>query len=159
MTLKSTGRGSGLIQRDYILRLIEQLGQFFRRLIESEKDLDAAFEEDKVAPEELAHSIEETCRQGLGLSFAVLAGMNPSELENFCRSSGAAWASRMSLAAYLLQCDAYLAQRLGNATRAKAAAEEALYLYEQLHGNAAVPAEYRVEEKRADVIRFLQRAQ
>ena len=62
----------------------------------------------------------------------------------------------MALAAYLLQCDAYLAQRLGNAARAQAAAQESLYLYEQLHGNAAVPAEYRVEENRADVIRFLQ---
>ena len=147
-----------MIQRDYILRLIEQLGQFFRRLIETEKDLEAALEQEEIIPEELGRSIEETSRQGLGLSFAVLASMNPGELVEFCRSSGAAWASRMTLAAYLLQCDAYLAQRLGNDGRAKAAAQEALYLYEQLHGNAAVPAEYRIEEKRADVIRFLQRA-
>jgi len=39
----------------------------------------------------------------------------------------------VALAAYLLQCDAHLAQRLGNKTRAQAAAQEALYLYEQLH--------------------------
>jgi hypothetical protein len=137
--------------------LIEQLGALFRRLFNTQEGLDAALEEEKVAPEEFAHSIEETCRQGLGLSFAVLAGMNPSELEDFCRSGGGAWVSRMSLAAYLLQCDAHLAQRLGNEARAQAAAQEALYLYEQLHGNAAVPAEYRIEEKRGDVIRFLQR--
>ena len=112
-----------------------------------------------MAPEEFAHSIEEACRQGLGLSFAVLARMNPSELEDFCRSGGGAWVSRMSLAAYLLQCDAHLAQRLGNAARAQAAAQEALYLYEQLRGNAAVPPEYRIEEKRGDVVRFLQRSQ
>ena len=93
------------------------------------------------------------------MSFAVLAGMNPGELEDFCRAGGGAWASRMSLAAYLLQCDAHLAQRLGNDARAQLAAQEALYLYEQLHANAAVPAEYRIEEKREDVIRFLKREQ
>ena len=138
--------------------MIDQLGEFFRKAFGTEKSLEATLEEEKIAPEELAHSIEETCRQGLGLSFAVLAGMKPGELEDFCRSSGGAWTSRMSLAAYLLQCDAYLAQRLGNEARAQAAAQEALYFYEQLHGNAAVPAEYRIEEKRGEVIRFLQRA-
>jgi len=112
--------------------LIEQLGALFRRLFRTENGL-AALEEEKIAPEEFAHSIEETCRQGLGLSFAVLTGMNPGELEDFCRSGGGTWASRMALAAYLLQCDAHLAQRLGNKTRAQAAAQEALYLYEQLH--------------------------
>ena len=139
--------------------MIEQLGTFFRRLLNTETSLDAALEEQKVDPEELAHSIEETSRQGLGLSFAVLAAMSPGELEEFCRSGGVTWPIRMTLAAYLLQCDAHLAQRLGNEARARAAAQEALYLYQQLHGNAAVPAEYRVEENRADVIRFLQRGQ
>jgi hypothetical protein len=137
--------------------LIDQLGEFFRKAFGTEKSLEASLEEEKIAPEEFAHSIEETCRQGLGLSFAVLAGMNPGELEDFCRSGGGAWTSRMSLAAYLLQCDAHLAQRLGNEARAQAAAQQALYFYEQLHGSAAVPAEYRIEEKRGDVIRFLQR--
>lgn len=139
--------------------MIEQLGEFFRKAFTTEKSLEASLEEEKIAPEEFAHSIEEACRQGLGLSFAVLAGMNPSELEDFCRSGGGAWASRMSLAAYLLQCDGHLAQRQGNEARAQAAAQEALYFYEQLHGNTAVPAEYRIEEKRQDVIRFLQREQ
>lgn len=130
-----------------------------RNLFRAEKGLDAALEEQKVAPEEFAQSIEETCRQGLGLSFAVIAGMSPSELEDFCRSGGGTWASRMALAAYLLQCDAHLAHRLGNETRAQAAAQEALFFYEQLHRDAAVPAEYRIEENRGDVIRFLQREQ
>lgn len=137
--------------------MIDQLGAFFRKAFGTEKSLEASLEEEKIAPEEFAHSIEETCRQGLGLSFAVLAGMNPGELEDFCRSGGGAWTSRMSLAAYLLQCDAHLARRVGNEARAQAAAQEALYFYEQLHGNAAVPAEYLIEEKRGDVIRFLQR--
>ena len=53
--------------------------------------------------------------------------MNPRELEDFCRSGGGTWASRMALAAYLLQWDAHLAQRLENKTRAQAAAQEALY--------------------------------
>jgi hypothetical protein len=139
--------------------LIEQLGVMLRRLFRSQKSLEAALEEQNIAPEEFAHSIDETCRQGLGLSFETLAGMNPSELEGFCRSSGGAWAGRMSLAAYLLQCDARLAQRLGYETRAQTAAREALYLYEQLHGDPTVPTEYRIEEKRGDVIRFLQRQQ
>jgi hypothetical protein len=137
--------------------LIEQLGVLFRRLFRTQKSLDAALEEENVAPQELAHSIEETCRQGLGLSFGTLAGMSPGDLADFCRSGGGTWASRMSLAAYLLQCDAHLAQRQGNEVRARTAAEEALYLYEQLHRDSAVPAEYRIEEKRGDVIRFLQR--
>ncbi len=128
-----------------------------RRLFRTQKGLDAALEEEMIAPEEFAHSIEETCRHGLGLSFAILAEMNPTELEDLCRSGGGTWASRMSLAAYLLQCDAYRAQRLGNEARAQAAAQEALYLYEQLHADSTVPAEYRIEEKRGDVIRFLQR--
>ena len=93
------------------------------------------------------------------MSFETLAGMNPSELEDLCRSGGGTWAGRMSLAAYLLQCDAHLAQRLGYEARAQAAAQEALYLYEQLRGDSTVPAEYRIEEKRGDVIRFLQRQQ
>ena len=121
--------------------------------------LDVALEKEKVTPEELAHSIEETCRQGLGLSFATLAGMNPSELQDVFRSGGGTWASRMSLAAYLLQCDAHLAHRRGDEPRARAAAQEALYLYEQLHGNSAIPAEYRIEENRGEVIRFFQREQ
>jgi hypothetical protein len=61
------------------------------------------------------------------------------------------------LAAYLLQCDAHLARLQGRDARAQVAAQEALYLYEQLHRDSAVPAEYRIEEKRGDVIRFLQR--
>jgi len=146
-----------LIQQDFILRLIEQLGVLMRRLFRAQKGLDAALEEQNIAPEEFASSIEETCRQGLGLSFATLGEMNPNELEDFCRSGGATWVSRMSLAAYLLQCDAHLAQRTGNDARAKVAAQEALYLYEHLHDNPAVPAEYGIEEKRADLIRFLQR--
>jgi hypothetical protein len=137
--------------------LIEQLGVMLRRLFRARKGLDAALEEENLAPEEFAHSIDETCRQGLGLSFETLAGMNPTQLESFCRSGGGTWASRMSLAAYLLQCDAHLAQRLGYAARAQTAAQEALYLYEQLHGDPTVPAEYRIKEKRGDVIQFLQR--
>jgi hypothetical protein len=139
--------------------LIEQLGVMLRRLFRAQKGLDAALEEQLIAPKEFAHSIEETCRQGLGLSFGTLAGMSPSELEDLCRSGGRTWAGRMSLVAYLLQCDAHLAQRLGNEARAQAAAQEALYLYEQLRGDSTVPAEYRIEEKRGDVIRFLQRQQ
>jgi hypothetical protein len=139
--------------------LIEQLGVILRRLFQAPKGLDAALEEQNIAPEEFAHSIDETCRQGLGLSFETLAGMNPSELEGFCRSGGGTWASRMSLAAYLLQCDAHLAQRLGYEGRAQAAAREALYLYEQLHADSTVPPEYRIEERRGDVIRFLQSGQ
>lgn len=146
-----------MIQQDFILRLIEQLGVLLRRLFRAQEGLGAALEEQNLAPEEFAYSIEESCRQGLGLNFATLAQMNPNELEGFCRSGGATWVSRMSLAAYLLQCDAHLAKRMGNEARAKAAAQEALYLYEQLHTNPAVPAEYRIEEKRGDVIRFLQR--
>jgi hypothetical protein len=136
--------------------LIEQLGVMLRRLFRAQKRLGAALEEENLAPEEFAHSIDETCRQGLGLSFETLAGMNPTQLESFCRSGGGTWASRMSLAAYLLQCDAHLAQRLGYEARAQTAAQEALYLYEQLHADPTVPAEYQIKEKRGDVIRFLQ---
>lgn len=128
-----------------------------RRLFRAQERLGAALEEENLAPEEFAHSIDETCRQGLGLSFEMLAGMNPTQLESFCRSGGGTWASRMSLAAYLLQCDAHLAQRLGYAGRAQTAAQEALYLYEQLHADPTVPAEYQIKEKRGDVIQFLQR--
>lgn len=139
--------------------MIQQLGVLLRRLFQTQKGLDATLDEQNVAPEEFAHSIDETCRQGLGLSFETLAGMSPGELEDLCRAGGATWASRMALAAYLLQCDARLAQRLGYETRAQTAAQEALYLYEQLHGDPTVPAEYRIEEKRGDVIQFLQRQQ
>ena len=128
-----------------------------RRLFRAQKRLGAALEEENLAPEEFAYSIDETCRQGLGLSFETLAGMNPTQLESLCRSGGGTWASRMSLSAYLLQCDAHLAQRRGYAARAQTAAQEALYLYEQLHADPTVPAEYQIKEKRGDVIRFLQR--
>ena len=128
-----------------------------RRLVRAQRGLDEALENQNIAAKEFASSIEEACQQGLGLNFATIAEMNPNELEDFCRKGGATWISRMSLAAYLLQCDAHLAERVGNETRAQAAAQEALYLYEQLHDNPAVPAEYRIEEKRDDLIRFLQR--
>jgi hypothetical protein len=139
--------------------LIEQLGVLLRRLLRAQAGLGATLKEQNVDPEEFAHSIDETCRQGLGLSFETLAGMSPGELEDLCRAGGATWTSRMALAAYLLQCDARLAQRLGYEARAKTAAQEALYLYEQLHSDPTVPAEYRIEEKRGEVIRFLQRPQ
>ena len=131
----------------------------FRRLFRTQQSLDAALAEENIAPQEFAHSIAETCRQGLGLNFETLAGMSPGELVDFCRSGGGTWASRMALAAYLLQCDAHLAQKQGYEARAQAAAQEALYLYEQLRGNAAVPAEYGIEEKREAVIRFLKSTQ
>ena len=128
----------------------------FRRLFRTRKSLSAALEEENLAPEEFAQSIEETCRQGLGLSFEILAGMSPGDLADFCRSGGGTWASRMTLAAYLLQCDAHLARRQGYEARAQSAAREALYLYEQLNRDSAVPEEYGIEEKRGDIIRFLQ---
>jgi hypothetical protein len=139
--------------------LIEQLGVLMRRFFRAREGFEATLEEQNVDPEEFAHSIDETCRHGLGLSFETLAGMNPGELEDLCGAGGATWASRMALAAYLLQCDARLAQRLGYETRAHTAAQEALYLYEQLHRDPTVPGEYRIEEKRGDVIQFLQRQQ
>ena len=128
-----------------------------RRLFRAQAGLGAGLKEENLAPEELAYSIDETCRQGLGLSFETLAGLNPTQLESLCRSSGGNWASRMTLAAFLLQCDANLADRLGYETRAQTAAQEALYLYEQLHADPAVPAEYQIAEKRGEIIRFLLR--
>ena len=51
------------------------------------------------------------------------------------------------------------APALGERNTRASRAQEALYLYEQLHRSAAVPAEYQIEESRGDVIRFLQRKQ
>jgi hypothetical protein len=67
----------------------------FRRLFRTQKNLEGALEEENLAPEEFGDSIEETCRQGLGLSFGTLAGMSPGELADFCRLGGGTWASRM----------------------------------------------------------------
>ncbi len=59
-----------------------------RRLLKAQAGLGAGLEEQNIDPEEFAHSIDETCRQGLGLSFETLAGMNPTELEDLCRNGG-----------------------------------------------------------------------
>ncbi len=136
-----------MIQRDFILRLIEQLGALLRAFTSSQGRI--------AHPTEMFVALNEACRQGLGLSFETLSAMSPQEILNLFESGGATFQSRTALAACLFGHKAKIVSKMPEATRAIPAAQMALYLWQQLRGDPALPPEYEVEEHIEELVKFL----
>jgi hypothetical protein len=82
-----------MIQRDYILRLIDQLGALLRVLLGSEGDV----KRPEKAISDSAQSddaLERSCQAAIGLSFRTVKERSPDELVELFRSGGATWVSR-----------------------------------------------------------------
>ena len=146
--------GSQVIQRDFILRLIDQLGEFLRELLGAGSGATIVEKQDfNVAEAEGA--LEKSCRQALGLSLQTIRDMAPDEVVQLFRSGGATWSSRCFFAARIFEFEAQIATRNKELERARLSAERALYFYSLVRSNPEVPAEYQVEERVETVTKLL----
>jgi hypothetical protein len=143
-----------VIQRDYILRLIDQLGALLRALLGSGDQVQR--------PEillsnasQLDIALEKACQEAMGLSFRTIKEMPPDELAELLRSGGATWVSRCFFVGRLFELDAEIASRINQNERAKESMERALYFYNFLYSNPEVPDEYRVEERFKNAVKLL----
>jgi hypothetical protein len=135
-----------MIQRDYILRLIDQLGALLRALLGSEDHVKRP-EKPTSDAAQLDVVLEKSCQEAMGLSFRTIKEMPPDELMELLRSGGATWVSRCFFVGRLFEFDAEIARRITQRERAKESAQRALYFYNFLRSNPEVPDEYRVEER------------
>jgi hypothetical protein len=143
-----------MIQRDFILRLIDQLGEFLRELFGTGSGATIVEKQDfNVAEAEGA--LEKSCQQALGLSLQTIRDMAPDEVVQLFRSGGATWSSRCFFAARIFEFEAQIAARNKELERARLSAERALYFYSLLRSNPEVPAAYQVEERVETVTKFL----
>lgn len=122
-----------MIKNDYILRLIEQMGDFYRRLLNLQKD--GKFEE--------CHGeIDEKFRQ-LGVSRALVRALPPEELTALLGRRDASFAKRCTLLAGLARAD-------GSVYEAEGRPQAALNLYQTALGvlmQAEEAAEPEEEQK------------
>jgi hypothetical protein len=137
-----------MIRTDYILRLIEELGVFLRALM---GDRSSRFR----PAEDLQAAVEDSCQQGLGLSYATIRAMAPEELLALFRSGGRTWLERCYLAATLDACDAEISRRRCDVARARESGQRALYFYGVLIAEPTVPPEYDVQSKSQELLEFL----
>ena len=137
-----------MIRTDYIIRLIEELGVFLRALMGDRSS--------HVRPaEDLQAAVEDSCQQGLGLSYGTIRAMTPEDLLALFRSGGRTWVERCYLAATLDACDAEISRRRHDVTRARESAQRALYFYSVLIADPSVPGEYDVQNKSEELLQFL----
>jgi len=135
-----------MIQRDYILRLIDQLGALLRALLGSEDHVKRP-EKPISDAAQLDVALEKSCQEAMGLSFRTLQEMPPDELMELLRSGGATWVNRCFFVGRLFEFDAEIAGRISQRERAKESLQRALYFYNFLRSSPEVPGEYRVEER------------
>jgi hypothetical protein len=135
-----------MIQRDYILRLIDQLGALLRALLGSESHVKRP-EKPISDSAQLDVALERSCQAAIGLSFRTVKQRSPDELVELFRSGGAIWVSRCFFVGRLFEFDAEIAARIKQPERAKDSAQRALYFYNLLRWNPEVPDEYRLEER------------
>jgi hypothetical protein len=137
-----------MIRTDYILRLIEELGVFLRALMGDRTN--------RFRPaEDLQAAVEDSCQQGLGLSYATIRAMAPEELLALFRSGGRTWLERCYLAGTLDACDAEISRRRRDVTRARESAQRALYFYGVLIDEPTVPPEYELQSKSQELLELL----
>jgi hypothetical protein len=115
-----------VIQRDYILRLIDQLGALLRALFGSGGEIKGPETAISDASQSDA-ALEKACQEAIGLSFRIIKEMAPDELIELLRSGGATWVSRCFLVARLFEFDAEIAERIKQRDRAKQSIQRALY--------------------------------
>jgi hypothetical protein len=146
-----------VIQRDYILRLIDQLGALLRALVGSGGEI----KRPETAVSDASQSevaLEKACQEAIGLSFRIIKEMPPEELVELLRSGGATWISRCFLVARLFEFDAEIAARVNQYYRAKQSLQRALYFYSLLRSNPEVPNEYCVQERFEHAVKLLAEA-
>jgi hypothetical protein len=131
---------AAMIRSDYILRLIEELGVFLRALM---GDRTRRFR----PAEDLQAAVENSCQQGLGLSYSTIRAMAPEDLLALCKSGGKTSMERCYLAATLDGCDAEIARMRSDAAHARESAQRALYFYGALIADPTVPPEYDIQSK------------
>lgn len=111
------------VQRDYILRMIEQVGQFWAALLQRAR---------AGQHREALGLIDRTCRQALGFDGALLESCTADELIGLVRLGhaprrGPAWlAERLAMLALLLRGEADTRRALGDAARADDRARKAV---------------------------------
>jgi len=135
-----------MIQRDYILRLIDQLGALLRALLGSGGDV-KRLEKPISHAAQLDVALEKSCQEAIGLSFRTINEMPPDKLMELLRSGGATWVSRCFFVGRVFEFGAEIARHIKQGGRAKESAEKALYFYNFLCSNPEVPDEYRIEER------------
>jgi hypothetical protein len=143
-----------VIQRDYILRLIEQLGALLRALVGSGGDLKRPETEIGDASQSDA-ALEKACQEAMGLSFRTIKEVAPDELVELLRSGGLTFVSRCFFVARLFEFDAEIAGRINQRDRAKQSIQRALYFYNLLRSNPEVPDEYCVDERFQHTVKLL----
>jgi hypothetical protein len=135
-----------VIQRDYILRLIDQLGALLRALLGSDDRIKKPEQPSRDAGQ-LDVALEKSCQEAMGLSFRTIKEMRPDELVGLLRSGGATWVSRCFFVGRLFEFDAEIAGRINQCDRANESIQRALYFYSLLRSNPEVPDGYRIEER------------
>jgi hypothetical protein len=143
-----------MIQRDYILRLIDQLGALLRALLGSEDHVKKPEEPNSDAAQ-LDVALEKSCQDAMGLSFRTIREMPPDELMELLRSGGATWVSRCFFVGRLFEFDAEIAARLDERERAEDSLQRSLYFYSLLRANPEVPDEYHLEERFSHTVKLL----
>ncbi len=135
-----------MIQRDYILRLIDQLGALLRALLGSDERIKRP-EQPISDAAQLDVALEKSCQEAMGLSFRTIKEMPPDELVGLLRSGGATWVSRCFFVGRMFEFDAEIAERGKQPDQAKQSIQRALYFYNLLRSNPEVPDEYRVRDR------------
>ena len=137
-----------MIRNDYILRLIERLGAVLRAFV-------SGTAVSGLPTEETQGMIEDSCRRALGLSYSTIREMPPEHLVELLRAGGGTWMDRCFLAGVLHEYDAETSRRSGDVTRAREAAERALYLYNILEAEPGVPPDYEIQKKSERLMKLL----
>ena len=135
-----------MIQRDYILRLIDQLGALLRALLSSEGHVKRP-EKPISDTAQLDVALDKSCQEAIGLSLRTINEMPLDELMELLRSGGATWLCRCFFLGRVFEFSAEMARHTKQGERAKESAEKALYFYNFLCSNPEVPDEYRIEER------------
>ena len=107
-----------MIQRDYILRLIDQLGALLRALLGSGGDVKRP-EKPISHAAQLDVALEKSCQEAIGLSFRTINEMRPDNLMELLRSGGATWVSRCFFVGRVFEFGAEIARHIKQGERAK----------------------------------------
>jgi hypothetical protein len=137
-----------MIRSDYILRLIEQLGAVLRAFV-------SGTSVSGLQTEDTQGTIEDSCRQALGLSYATIRAMPPEHMVELLCAGGGTWMDRCFLAGILHEYDAETSRQSGDMARARESSERALYLYSVLETDPGVPPDYEVQKRSERLMKLL----
>jgi hypothetical protein len=136
-----------MLQRDFVLRLIDQLGVIARAVITGQQSTE------EIATARAA--LEQASQQGLGLPLDTISQMSPTALVQLFRDGGGAFSSRVALAGHIFSCESKIARAAGDSHGAVSSAQKALYCFDQVRSNSAAESDYSIDEQRAALVEFL----